>query len=168
MRLIMLCAACGVGKSTIINELNTKRLLKDFVCVDTDEVGVNWWDWAGSENEDGFTRECLARAVKIADEKNLVFGACTSPDDFYRKGYKPDCVSSVFYIGLFCSDNEIEMRLKARPAERMCGSDEFIASQVKYNGWIRGNADKFDIMVDNTEITIEKAAEKIAEFVRSI
>lgn len=38
-KLVVLSSACGVGKSTIKDELNKRNLLKDWACIDTDEVG---------------------------------------------------------------------------------------------------------------------------------
>lgn len=42
-KLIVLSSACGVGKSTIKEKLNKKKLLENYSCIDTDEVGINWW-----------------------------------------------------------------------------------------------------------------------------
>lgn len=39
-KLIVLSSACGVGKSTIKEELNKKKILENYACIDTDEVGI--------------------------------------------------------------------------------------------------------------------------------
>ena len=70
-KLIVLSSACGVGKSTIKEELNKKKLLENYACIDTDEVGINWWDYAGTENEAKFSDDCIAEAVRMSGEKNL-------------------------------------------------------------------------------------------------
>ena len=67
-----------------------------------------------------------------------------------------------------CSDEEITKRLKARPAERMCGSDEFIAGQIQYNNWFKKNAGKFQFYIDNTGKTVDETVEAIVAFVKSI
>lgn len=67
-----------------------------------------------------------------------------------------------------CSDDEITRRLRARPAERMCGSDEFIAGQIQYNNWFKENAGKFQLCIDNTDLTIDETVEEIARFARRI
>lgn len=59
-KLVVLSSACGVGKSTIKEELNKKKLLENYACIDTDEVGINWWDYAGTENEAKFSDEFIA------------------------------------------------------------------------------------------------------------
>ncbi len=167
-KLVVLSSACGVGKSTIKDELNKKNLLKDWACIDTDEVGINWWDYAGTENEAKFSVDCIAEAVRMAEGKNLFFVTCMNPYDFWGKVNIPQEITSTFFIGMTCSDEEITRRLKARPEERMCGSDEFITEQIQYNNWYKKNAGKFQFYIDNTDLTIDKTVEKIAGFVKNI
>ena len=142
-KFIVLSSACGVGKSTIKEELNKKKLLENYACIDTDEVGINWWDYAG-----------------MSGEKNLLFVTCMNPYDFYGKVHIPSEIASTFFIGMTCSDDEIKRRLKARPAERMCGSDEFITGQIQYNNWFKENAGKFQFYIDNTDLTIDETVEE--------
>lgn len=64
MRLFIITGTCGAGKSTVKDYL-AKRLDSDqFVCIDTDEVGINWWDYAGTDHEEHFSDACLAEAVR--------------------------------------------------------------------------------------------------------
>lgn len=88
--------------------------------------------------------------------------------DFYGKVNIPEEITSTYFIALLCSDEEIRKRLKARPEERMCGSDEFISGQIEYNNWFRKNANKFQLCIDNTDCTVEVTAEKIAAFINSL
>lgn len=166
--LVILCAACGVGKSTIKDELNERNLLEGYACIDTDEVGINWWDYAGTENEAKFSDDCLAEAVRMSKNKNLLFVTCMNPYDFYGKVRIPQDVTSTFFIGMTCSVEEITKRLKARPAERMCGSDEFIEGQIQYNDWFKRNAGKFQFCIDNTNKMIDETVEAIARFIKSL
>ena len=67
MRLIIITGTCGAGKSTVRDHL-AKRLDPDkFVCIDTDEVGINWWDYAGTDHEEHFSDDCLVEAVRLAN-----------------------------------------------------------------------------------------------------
>ena len=81
-------------------------------------------------------------------------------EDVFREGY-----AQYFLQG---SDEEIRKRLKARPAERNCGSDEFIQSQIDYAAWFKKNRGKFQKFIDNTGQTPEETAEIIAEYVKSL
>ncbi len=167
-KLVILCSACGVGKSTMKDYINKNNLLEDYICIDTDEVGINWWDYEGTENESKFNDDCLMEAVRMAGNKNLVFVTCMNPYDFYGKVNIPQKITSSYFIGMTCSDEEIAKRLKARPEERMCGSDEFIQSQIEYNHWFRKNFNKFQFFIDNTELKIDETANKIAEFIAGL
>ncbi|MBQ8569532.1 MAG: AAA family ATPase [Oscillospiraceae bacterium] len=167
-RLFVLCAACGVGKSTLKDVLSDSSISDKVFCVDTDEVGINWWDYAGTDRESEYNDDCIARAVVMSGEKDLLFAACMNPIDFYSKVNIPDDITSSYFIGMTCSDDEISRRLKARPAERMCGSDEFISGQIEYNGWFRKNANKFQFYIDNTDMTVNEAACVITEFINSL
>lgn len=164
MRLVILTAACGVGKSTIKDELKENGALKDFACIDTDEVGINWWDY-GMEDKTGFNNDCIRKAIRQANGKNLLFSTCLNPIDFYSEVTIPPEITSTLFIAMTCSDEEITKRLKARPAERMCGDDEFIKGQIEYLNWYRKNKGKFQLYVDNTDLTICETAKKIADFV---
>lgn len=166
MKLIILTAACGVGKSTIKDELKSKQMLDSFACIDTDEVGINWWDY-GMENKDKFNDDCLREAVRQANGKNLLFSTCLNPIDFYEKVNIPQEITSTFFIAMTCSDEEITKRLKARPAERMCGGDAFIKEQIDYLNWYRKNKGKFQLYIDNTDMTILDVADKIADFIKT-
>jgi hypothetical protein len=67
-----------------------------------------------------------------------------------------------------CSDAEVRRRLLARPPERMCSDEAFIASQIDYNNWIRTHAELYDLHLDNTAMTVDMAAKTVADFVQSL
>lgn len=167
MKLVILTAACGVGKSTIKDELGSKQMLDGFACIDTDEVGINWWDY-GMEKKKEFNDDCLTEAVRRANGKNLLFSTCLNPIDFYQSVSLPAEITSTFFIAMICSDEEVTKRLKARPPERMCGDDKFIKEQIDYLNWYRRNKGKFQLFFDNTDMTIADTADKIAGFIRCI
>ncbi|MBQ9152128.1 MAG: hypothetical protein IJX72_07740 [Clostridia bacterium] len=164
-RLVVLSAACGVGKSTVKNALNELNLLPGFACIDSDEVQLNWWNYKGTPREKDYTADCLARALELADERHLLFATCNAPTDFFARIPLPESIT-VTYIGMVCSDAEVRRRLLARPPERMCSDEAFIASQIDYNGWIRDHAERYDLHLDNTDMTVTETAEAVAAFVR--
>ena len=166
-RLVILSAACGVGKSTVKNALNELGLLPGFACIDSDEVQLNWWNYKGTPREKDYAADCLARAFELAGDQHLLFGSCCAPTDFFTRiaPSLPDNVA-VLYVSMTCSDAEVRRRLLARPPERMCSDEAFIASQIDYNGWIRSHAELYDGQFDNTDMTIAQAAEAVADLVR--
>ena len=165
--LILLSAACGVGKSTVKNALNELHLLPDFACIDSDEVRLNWWTYKGTPREEDYTKDCLARAFELAGDKHLLFGTCNDPLSFSHRVPLPDDVT-FRYVGMVCSDDEVRRRLLARPPERMCSDEDFILSQIDYNRWIRDHKDLYALHFDNTDMTVEDAAHKVAVFAKSL
>ena len=165
--LILLSAACGVGKSTVKNALNELNLLPSFACIDSDEVKLNWWTYKGTPREEEYVKDCLARAFEMAGDKHLLFGTCNDPLSFPRRVSLPAEVTS-HYVGMVCSNDEVRRRLLARPPERMCSDEAFIQSQIDYNDWIRDHKDLYALHFDNTNMTVEEAAERVAAFARDM
>ena len=166
-KLVILGSACGVGKSTIIDELNKENILDNYICIDCDEV-LNWLEYKGTDKEDKFYEDVIAEAVRMANDKNLFFVSCMNPYDFYGKLNIPQEITATFLIGMTCSDEEITRRLKSRPQDRMCGSNEFIAGQIEYNNWFKKNSGKFQLYIDNTDMTVGETVKKISKFIKSI
>lgn len=167
-KLVILSAACGVGKSAVTDALHGSDLLQGFVCMGSDEMGLNWWDYAGTDHEFGYIQDGMDEALRRAGERNLLFTTCMSPVDFYAKMRLPENIGATYLIGMTCSADEVRARLLARPAERMCGSEAFIQSQIEYNGWFLQNAGKFALHIDNTGETVEQTAARIAAFVNGL
>ena len=167
-KLVIRSAACGVGKSAVTDALHGSDLLQGFVCMGSDEMGLNWWDYAGTDHEFGYIQDGMDEALRRAGERNLLFTTCMSPVDFYAKMRLPENIGATYLIGMTCSADEVRARLLARPAERMCGSEEFIQIQIEYNGWFLQNAGKFALHIDNTGETVEQTAARIAAFVNGL
>ena len=67
----------------------------------------------------------------------LLVSAGMNPINFYEKVELSSEITDTHFIAMICSDEEIRKRLKARPAERNCGSDEFIQSQIEYSSLVQ-------------------------------
>jgi len=167
-KVIVLCAACGIGKSTMKNYIEGNNLLPDYVCLDTDNVGLNWWDYAGTDQENKYQSDCFAKAVELSGNKDLFFVTCMNPLNYYRDVEAVPGVLSTYFIGMATSDEEVRSRLLARPVERQCGSEEFIKAQIDYNNWFKKNAGKFQMFIDNTNQSLEETAELICNFVKKL
>ena len=167
--LIILCAPCGVGKSTMKDVLNERRNLPDYVCLDTDEIGIGWHNYSGTDKENQYYTDAIARTVEIAGDKNIFFvSAGMNPPNFYNLVELPKEIDRTFFIGMTCSDEEITKRLKARPAERKTDSDDFIKSQHEYSAWFKRSKGKFQFFIDNTNQSLEETAGLIEGFVKSL
>ncbi len=168
MKLFVITGACGAGKSTIKDALAQRLDPAAFACIDCDEVGYNWWDYAGTDHESQYKDDCLAEAVRRAGDRDLVFATCLSPQDYIAVHAVPDAVESTCFVVLCPSDEEIRKRLRARPKERGFTSDEIIQPHVEFNQWFRRNRGKFPLMIDNTDQLVEETAARIAAFITGV
>ena len=165
MKFYVITGACGSGKSTMKDALAERLDPSKYACVDCDEVGLNWWDYAGTDHESKYKDDTIARAVQMADGKDLVFVSCINPQDFFASVEIPECIESTEFIVLNPSDEEIVRRLRARPAERGFTSDEKIEPHVGFNRWFRKNRGKFPMVIDNTDQPEEETAKLIEAYI---
>ncbi len=76
--------------------------------------------------------------------------------------------SKIFYLSLYCSDNELENRLKNRPQWRNSQSIEFIEKQKEFNNWFKeyGKERTPEIdLIDTTNIKLEESVEKVKNWI---
>ena len=165
MKLVIITGTCGAGKSTVKDELARRLDSSQFACIDTDEVGINWWDYAGTDHEHQFSDDCLKEAVRLAGGRNLIFASCINPLDYFAKHTIPENIESTYFVVLCPSDEKIEQRLRARPKERGFDSDDARRPQLEYNRWFRKNKGKFQMFIDNSEMSVAETAEKIATLI---
>lgn len=168
MRLIMITGTCGAGKSTIRDELERRLASDQYACIDTDEVEISWWDYAGTDYEHRFSDDCLKEAVRRANGRDLVFVGCVNPQDYIGKHTIPEEVEATYFIVLCPADEKIEERLRARPKERGFDSDEAIRPQIEYNQWFRKNRGKVPLFIDNSDMPVEETAERITSFIMGL
>ena len=66
MKLFIITGTCGAGKSTMKDELAARLDPDRYACVDSDETGLNWWDYAGTEREEQYGSDTLWEAFRIS------------------------------------------------------------------------------------------------------
>lgn len=168
MKLFVITGTCGSGKSTAVRELEKILDPKRFICLDTDGVGLNWADYAGTDHEYKYSDDCLKEAVRLSDGKDIVFASCLNPEDYIGKHTAPPEIDSTYFIVLSAEDDMIEQRLKARPAVRGFASDEAIIPHLEYNRWFRKNKGKFNMFIDTSNITVDSIVGRIAGFISAV
>ena len=168
MRLIIITGTCGAGKSTMKDELEAVMDPERYACIDNDEVGLNWWDYAGTDRESKYAEDSLKEAVRMAHGRDLVFVSCLVPQDYMTKTGIPEEIESTFFIALWAPDETIEQRLRARPAERGFTSDEAIRPHIGYNQWIGRNRGKYQLFIDNDKQTAAETAGIISRFITGL
>ena len=168
MKLFIVTGTCGSGKSTKKEELAARLDPARYACVDSDETGLNWWDYAGTDREGQYGADSLTRAFRIADGRNLVFVTCMAPHDYITKTAVPEELTATFYIALWAADPIIDQCLRARPKERGFTTDEAVRPHIEYNQWIGRNRGKYQLFIDTEHQTPDETAETIAAFVAGL
>ena len=69
--------------SKIGNEIEKRLDSRKYACMDTDEVEINWWDYAGTDYEYRYSDDCLIEAVRRANGRDLVFVGCLNPQTLH-------------------------------------------------------------------------------------
>jgi len=165
MILYIITGTSGAGKSTMKDEMNAILDPGKYACVDSDETGLNWWDYAGTDRESEYGNDTLNAAIRKARGRDLVFVSCLTPQDYMTKTTVPEEVKATYFIALWAPDEIIYRRLRARPEERGFTSDEIIRPHIEYNQWIRRNRGKYQLFIDNANQTAGETAEIIREFI---
>ena len=168
MKLFMITGTCGAGKSTMKDELAARLNPDRYACVDSDETGLNWWDYAGTEQAGQYGADTLTEAFRIANGRNLIFVTCMAPHDYITKTTVPEDLTATFSIALWAGDPIIDRRLRARPKERGFTTDEAIRPHIEYNQWISKNRGKYQLFIDTENQTPGETAEAIAAFIMGL
>ncbi len=167
-RMIAICATCGVGKSTVVNNLAKSELKEDYVFLDSDNVGLNWNDYADLPNGNiRFFEDCIAEAVEISEDKHIIFATCMNPNAFNEMRKNKD-ISETLFINLVCTDKELTKRLKGRPKERMTHSDAFISEQIDYMNWFRNNSELMDRVIDSSNQSVAETAKEVEKYIMEL
>ena len=165
MRLFIITGTCGAGKSTMKDHLAAILDPERYACVDSDETGLNWWDYAGTDRETLYGADTLKEAFRMAGGRDLVFVSCMVPQDYMTKAAVPEELDSTYHIALWAPDRVIEQRLRARPKERGFTSDEAIQPHIEYNQRIGRNRGKYQLFINNEGQSEEETAKTIMEYI---
>ena len=168
MKLFIITGTCGAGKSSMKDKLAEILDPERYVCVDSDETGLNWWDYAGTDRETRYGADTLKEAFRMAGERNLIFVSCMVPQDYMTKATVPGELDSTYYIALWAPDGVIEQRLRARPKERGFTSDEAIRPHIEYNQWIGKNRGKYQLFINNEAQSEEETARIIKGYITAL
>ena len=168
MRLFIITGTCGAGKSTMKDRLAAMLDPERYACVDSDETGLNWWDYAGTDHENRYGADTLTAAFRMAGGRDLVFVTCMVPQDYMTETTVPEELKATYHIALWAPDTVIERRLRARPEERGFTTDEAIRPHIEYNRWIGRNRGKYQLFIDNEGQREEETAKAVADYIAAL
>ena len=150
--LMIICGPSGAGKTTICSQMMGN--FQDAVILDGDillGMGDFWESWLR-----------LAKNIGQSGRPVVLFSSGAIPPNI-EPCIEARYFSAIHYLALVYDDDLLEKRLKARPAWRNSGGDEFIVEQTRFNRWFKNEgAEKYpqlellDTSQDSVDITVEK------------
>ena len=100
MKLFIITGTCGAGKSTMKDELAFRLDPNRYAYVDSDETGLNWWDYAGTEREWQYGADSLREAFRIAHGRNALFETPMPEYNISDNGIMVRCNANALYLQL--------------------------------------------------------------------
>jgi guanylate kinase len=163
MPLFIVAGASGTGKSTVLRELYGK--IDTVILIETDILWQEEFDKPENNYRKFFeTWLRLAKNISQSGRPVVLFGAGLGVPENIEPCIERRYFSGIYYVSLYCSDNELENRLKKRPQWRNSQSIKSIEKQKEFNNWFKqyGKDRKPEIdLIDTTNITLDEAVEKV-------
>jgi len=163
MPLFIIGGASGTGKSTVLKELIGN--MDNLILLETDII----WQDEFNKPENNYRKffETWLRIAKNISQSGrpvVLFGAGFGVPENIEPCTERRYFSSIYYLNIYCSDDELEKRLIKRPQWRNCQNNEFIDKQKIFNNWVKnyGNEKKQKIdLIDTTDLTLDKTVEAV-------
>jgi hypothetical protein len=133
--LLIVAGASGTGKSTVCHHLTGK--LKEVVVLEADILWRTEFDKPEDKYRDFFeTWLRMCKNISQSGKPVVLFCAGGIPENV------EPCVerryfTEVYYLGITCEDEELERRLRSRPAWRNCGDEAYIEEHIRFNRWFK-------------------------------
>lgn len=171
--LYVVTGASGSGKTTAALKLSSSNSgantpsrdipQSDFVVLDQDIL----WNEAMNAPANGFrlfrnTWLRMAKNIHQAGRSVVLFGSAL-PEQ-YESCPERRYFSSVHYLTLVCTAEELERRLTSRPGWRNSGTPAVLQQMQEFNSWLRKNAGETNprmSVLDTTNASVEETVEQI-------
>lgn len=167
--LLVVGGASGAGKSSVLQMLAgqfTQAVLLE---------GDLLWRPEFNQPETGYRDflECwlrLAKNIHQSGRPTVIFNAGMGVPANIEGCVERRYFSQVKYLALVCGDQALETRLKARPAWRESGRDEWIRGQQDFNRWLRekGPAQGVELLDTSGKDLAQTAGETAEWIIRQI
>ena len=167
-KLFLIGGASGTGKTAICNHIAGK--VDKLIVLDGDVI------WSGGnftpDKTEGFYSFCLRLCSSIADSgvSVAVFHAGMGIPSNIMNCQEKDLFSEICFLGLTCSDDELEKRLKARPEWQNTDASGFINAMKGMNAMYRFFPDTDGVhmdKLDTTDISLDESANKVIEWIKA-
>ena len=170
MPLFGIGGASGSGKTAICKNIAGK--LDGVVVLDGD---ILWGDHSFSpQHPEPFYEYALRVSMNISQSGQAVaiFHAGFGIPDNLENCAASRYFSGIHYLGLYCSDDEIENRLKKRPTTQGEAGQGFINGMKGFNNFFRfydNSKNEYPPMdkLDTTGVTLDETTDQVAAWIKS-
>lgn len=164
--LLILSGASGAGKSTACLELTVT--LDEVVVLESD---ILWCEPFHAPEQQALYMTLWLRMAKNIGQSGkpvLLCGAGLGVPANLESSVEARYFRTIRYLALVCDDELLAARLRARPAWRGAGGDEFVSSQVAFNRWFKEQAEQPGSpisLLDTTERSVADTCAGVREWV---
>ena len=164
--LLMVCGPSGSGKSTVYQRLIGK--LEHIVTLEADIFWRTEFNRPEEQFRDYFeTWLRICRNISQSGRPVLLFSAGSIPQNV-EPCVKARYFSAILYLALVCDDEDLEERLRRRPAWRGCADAAYIEEHINYNRWFKdvGCVGELPVeLIDTSRHSVENAVDQMARWV---
>lgn len=125
----------GCGKSSLWNYVLTRPDRPDLVYLDSDILLT-----LAQHGSEGYVAYWLFICACISQSGRPVLLFTTIQPDAFETSGRRDLFREIHYLGLYCTDEELERRLRTRPGWRRSSRPEVIVGMQEWNRAIRDRA----------------------------
>ena len=164
--LLVVGGASGTGKSSVLQKLAGS--FSQAVLLEGDVL----WRPEYNQPETGFRDFFevwlrLAKNIHQSGHPAVIFNAGMGVPANIEECVERRYFSQVHILGLVCADEVLEARLKARPAWRESGKDEWIRGQQVFNRWLRENGPAQGVdLLETSDKDLEQTSAAAADWIR--
>jgi broad-specificity NMP kinase len=164
--LFVVTGPSGAGKTAVCHALLHE--LPECVVLESD---ILWGEIEASAEDDyrSYWRSWLRLVANVQQAgRPVLLGGTVVPsqlENLPERRY----LGPIHYLALVCDDDALAARLRARPAWRESGSDDFVARMVAFNRWLKHNAAGTAPpmqLLDTSDQTRAETATVVREWVR--
>ena len=166
-KLFMIGGASGTGKTAICNQIAGK--IEGLIALDGDVI----WSCGNftPEKTEAFYGFMLRLCAEIAKSgaSVAVFHAGAGVPANIESCVERKLFDRVHYLGLYCSDDELEKRLRTRPEWQNQNADGFINAMKGFNAMYRfyGQDEYKMAKVDTGTISLEESSRQVMDWIIS-
>jgi hypothetical protein len=166
--LLLVSGASGAGKTAVHALLSGK--LPQVVLLDSDILWRPEYDKPEEHYRDYFeTWLRLCKNISQSGRPVVLFGAGMGVPENLETCVERRYFGPLHYLGLVCSDEVLEQRLRTRPAWRMSDQPEFIQAHLTFNRWIKEEGARVTPpveLLDTTHVPLETTAAQVAGWIK--